>query len=624
MVKNDSIISSFETSVFTKDYKKAYNDLIHLLTEIDPTGLHLTKNNLFDNQEDSQINATRIVSCCIHLLSDKKFKLNKMKYLQLLNHKKNIDSLFRVSGFHTNKSALNFFVKQYTKTSNNNSKESNLHKMLIFMSLADHNKESLDLLLKIDKSITLPYVLAVLSSSVIFQENENDAREKLLEYGKHLSTESIEYVNTGLLAITWMHTSYAKKQNKHYFKGYLNQIMNNTLVNDGFLNPKLEKIDRCKRRPKILVLAEVFFSHHAMSRCYSNYIIQLKREFEVVLFCAADTVDEDAAILFDSYFAFDQSQNSIHQISKLISQQKPDIIFYPSIGMATWVIALLSIRFAPLQIAATGHPATTMSKTIDYLIAPEFLLEYEDCYSENLVTLPNALDNTHISIDRNSYPEIKIKKASKSIKIAINGKSSKINTELLSICEIVSAKIKSESNISIEWVFFTNETSFLHYHCQYEINKRLENASVIKSQTYKDYLVDLNDCDIALSPFPFGGSNSNIDLLRLAIPLVYLTGKEAHSRTDEFYFRNFNLTESLACNDTDEVIRNLIRLIEDEGHRIQIIESILKANTDSLLITEGILEKSDVLDSFLWLWKNHSQNPNDNTKKISHKNITSS
>jgi predicted O-linked N-acetylglucosamine transferase (SPINDLY family) len=65
----------------------------------------------------------------------------------------------------------------------------------------------------------------------------------------------------------------------------------------------------------------------------------------------------------------------------------PDIIYYPSIGMAIWVIAMASLRLAPIQVMTYGHPATSNSPYIDYGII-EADCCVEDRFSEKMVTLP--------------------------------------------------------------------------------------------------------------------------------------------------------------------------------------------------------------------------------------------
>ncbi|MGB0496330.1 MAG: hypothetical protein ACPGJI_08230 [Kangiellaceae bacterium] len=615
-----SLLENFECSIYQKNHKQAYQCLIQLLKIIDSTGFQYEKNNLFDSSESARVVATRIMSGFISLLTEKSFKLDFDNYLNLLNVKKNIDSISKVSGFHESNNYSSYLLKQYETATNTRLKQNYLYKLLISMRLEDHSADSLNFLIDLDAKTTLPYVLALLSNPVILNNKAHLVREKLLSFGSILANQTIEFTNTGLLATAWMHSSYGIREDKHLIKSSLNQIMHNTLIKDGFKPPAIKELDSAIVKPKILILAEVFFSQHAMGRCYAKYIIQLKRQFNVVLFASQDSVDEEAISYFDDSIIFDQSLTNIHQISKLISEQQADIVYYPSVGMSTWVISLLTIRFAPIQIATMGHPATTLSDKIDYLVLPQFLSEFPECYSERILTLPNDLSNTHKSILDENFPKPRIKNQTEIIRIAVNGKSFKVNPLLLQTCQEINDRLTAiMSDKSIEWIFFTNEMGILHYHCEYEIKKWLGNAQVLPAQTYEGYLQTLNQCDIALATFPFGGSNSIIDLLRLGIPLVYLTGKEAHSRCEEMFCGYFDLIEGLACKTTEQVCANLVRLIENDDYRVQLCQKILKKDASILLITPDIKLKTDLVDTFLWVWKNHSSVLEKDLKFISYK-----
>jgi predicted O-linked N-acetylglucosamine transferase (SPINDLY family) len=61
----------------------------------------------------------------------------------------------------------------------------------------------------------------------------------------------------------------------------------------------------------------------------------------------------------------------VRALAAEISARKPALILYLSVGMASTIIALASLRLAPIQCASYGHMATTMSPTIDYYILPK-------------------------------------------------------------------------------------------------------------------------------------------------------------------------------------------------------------------------------------------------------------
>jgi predicted O-linked N-acetylglucosamine transferase (SPINDLY family) len=68
-----------------------------------------------------------------------------------------------------------------------------------------------------------------------------------------------------------------------------------------------------------------------------------------------------------------------------------DVLIYPEIGMDPMTVRLASLRLAPHQAAAWGHPETTGLPTIDYYLSAQGLEPHgaEALYSEQLVRLPN-------------------------------------------------------------------------------------------------------------------------------------------------------------------------------------------------------------------------------------------
>ena len=72
----------------------------------------------------------------------------------------------------------------------------------------------------------------------------------------------------------------------------------------------------------------------------------------------------------------------------LARELRPDIIYYPSIGLSPLAVPLSNLRLAPLQLAAAGHPATTHAPGIDAMLVEEDTLGDAACFSERVVTLP--------------------------------------------------------------------------------------------------------------------------------------------------------------------------------------------------------------------------------------------
>ena len=197
----------------------------------------------------------------------------------------------------------------------------------------------------------------------------------------------------GLLcaADCYMHCSYVDEPDKHEIKRVINQKM--IEVVRGLIN-----VEECTRktvrkdRPTILMPLEWFGSHHAMFRCYTPAILELKQRFRVVALCrdSQEDVNDEARAIFDKCVLLPPDTTTIDTVAKAINAEEPDILYYPSIGMSPWYVALSNFRLAPIQVMAPGHPATTMSKCIDYIVSDGDLFGDSQDYTEKLVPLPTG------------------------------------------------------------------------------------------------------------------------------------------------------------------------------------------------------------------------------------------
>ena len=75
-----------------------------------------------------------------------------------------------------------------------------------------------------------------------------------------------------------------------------------------------------------------------------------------------------------------------------IAAHRPDVLWYPEVGMDPTASALAALRLAPLQIASWGHPVTTGLPTIDCFLSGMLLEgpQAEAHYRERLVRLPGT------------------------------------------------------------------------------------------------------------------------------------------------------------------------------------------------------------------------------------------
>lgn len=112
--------------------------------------------------------------------------------------------------------------------------------------------------------------------------------------------------------------------------------------------------------------------------------------FEAHVFQLDGTSDGETEFARSHVSGFVAAPHSLPAWVLAIRAAQPDVLIYPEIGMDPLTVQLASLRLAPLQAAAWGHPETTGLPTMDlYLSAEDF--EPADAsayYTEQLVRLP--------------------------------------------------------------------------------------------------------------------------------------------------------------------------------------------------------------------------------------------
>src|SRR6266704_3221669 len=142
---------------------------------------------------------------------------------------------------------------------------------------------------------------------------------------------------------------------------------------------------------RIRIVSHHFRNHSVWNAIIKGWFEQLDRKrFSVHAFYLG--VDQDRETLFAQSHAshFEQGGRGLRQWVEAILGQQLDVLIYPGIGMDPITVKLASLRLAPVQVAAWGHPETTGLPTIDYYLSAEDLEPpgAQGNYTEELVTLP--------------------------------------------------------------------------------------------------------------------------------------------------------------------------------------------------------------------------------------------
>jgi predicted O-linked N-acetylglucosamine transferase (SPINDLY family) len=471
----------------------------------------------------------------------------------LLLRKQTIINIFCASGY-GNMGHLKKFMSQPNKEGLHFSYK----KFLIYLSIIDIDdvpEEYLTLILKFEPKIIFKLLAGWLSQRAIFTEIGEKNRSNLFNYGSYIENAKISIQELNLIFQPWMYCTYSSGNNKNEIKKYFNKLILNSIkpqIPDNYF-PKYVK----KLLPKILVIHENFNSKHAMFRCYSELINSLNDKFKVVGFAETLKIDKEAEKIHSQTLTFDKSKQNIIEVIKLINSVKADIILYPSVGMESWAVALSNLRLAPIQIACQGHPATTNSDSIDYVISSEIQGKPEKIYSEKLLFINMSGPIFAAKDDLPKILPLKTRIDDGFIHIAVNSKIMKISYRLLNICR----RLNLHSKVPIKFHFFPGLRPAEYHGISKKIKTQLHNVVVHEYLKYPEFLQEIKNCDFALAGLPFGNTNGTVDACLLGIPTVAYFGEDLASQTDDFVLNIAGFPSWLVNRSDEDYFNTALSLI---------------------------------------------------------------
>lgn len=131
--------------------------------------------------------------------------------------------------------------------------------------------------------------------------------------------------------------------------------------------------------------------HSVWNAIIKGWLQRLDRgRFDVRLFHLGQANDVETALAKTMATHYTYGKSDLVEWSQLILGHQLDVLVYPEIGMDPVTAKLASLRLAPLQAAAWGHPHTSGLPTIDCFLSAEALepAGAEAHYTERLVRLP--------------------------------------------------------------------------------------------------------------------------------------------------------------------------------------------------------------------------------------------
>ena len=613
--KQPSVIR-FEQEVAAKNYEAACVELLDILSKIDTNfggveGIEIDyPSQLNDELVQDKIKhfCTRVAVAMSELFSDPKLDISEGGAQRFFTLQRWINMIFASSPFVNADHVLQTYNRNPDKTNLSDfhldNARSSLIKFCIFYLPESNVNVNLDALWNLDPELCASLCFALQSPRFIGTDQAFSKRGTLLQWfpEKLATIENLNNVPSAISHDVYMHCSYDIAENKHWVKKALNQVIRRHLLQGGWTDRDVTKLGERNGKPVMVVLLEHFHSSHSIYRTHSTSMIAARERFHLIG-VGNEAVDAAGQAVFDEFHLLkgDNIFSKLNELKEICEKNGAAVLYMPSIGMDLTTIFASNTRLAPVQVIALGHPATTHSDFIEYVIVEDDYVGSEKCFSEQLLRLPkdalpyvpSALAPQHVEYRLRENPEV--------VNIGIASTTMKLNPYFLAALKA----IRDRANVKVHFHFALGQSSGVtHPYVERFIKSYLGNdATAHPHAPYDQYLRILHNCDMMVNPFPFGNTNGIIDMVTLGLVGICKTGSEVHEHIDEGLFKRLGLPEWLIANTVDEYVERAVRLAENHQERLALRRHIIENNGLQTLFTGDPSPMGKVLLEKFEEWK---------------------
>jgi hypothetical protein len=572
-------LEGFEYLCYTRDHEGGARELVRLLQLIDRNYGKLSEQfslsvspAITPGELESHV-LTRITSAITALFSDPGFSISPDGFGQLINLQRWLSSLFAASTF-INCDHILRSLNLLGPGGDYRIAEQDLVKFCLLYSPESELPLDVEMLWAQNPTLAAALFMALMSPRFLGTPAAHSKREALLAWlpGRLEQLDSLDALPVNVLHDVYMHCSYADLPERHSIKASINRLIERKLASVGIRSvpPRPAPARIAGQKPLMLVLLEWFSGGHSIYRTHSLTLQAARRDFQVVAVGYGANVDALGREVFDEFIELAQPDDlfaCLRELTALAEARRPEVFYMPSVGMFQITLFASNLRFAPLQVAALGHPATTASRHIDCISVEEDFVGDPACFSERLLRLPADGQPYRPSAITVNLPRM-AREDSEVVSVAVAATTMKLNPRFLRACQAIAVRTHRETGKRVRFHFLLGQAQGLLFPQVVRLIERyVGDATVYAHQPYPDYMATLNRCDLFLSPFPFGNTNGIIDALTVGLPGVCKTGPQVFEHIDEGLFRRVGLPDWTIAQTLEEYVQAAVRLAGDYPQR---------------------------------------------------------
>jgi CRISPR-associated protein Csy1 len=303
-----------------------------------------------------------------------------------------------------------------------------------------------------------------------------------------------------------------------------------------------------------------FFRECTTGRYFERWITDLPRDrFEVFVYHLRPPGDAVGSNLFEraDHYRYVAQWRPSH-LAPLIRGDSLDILVYPELGMNATTFAVASLKLAPVQCAAWGHPVTTGLPTIDAFFSCATMepSDGDAHYTERLIRLPGIGTRYRMPIvpsdvDRSRFglpPDIPLFLCPQSL-FKIHPDDDVRMAQVLEAVPRAHLVLFQGRHPTLSATF----TERLRAACTaigVDLDARIH---MLEQCSHDDYLRINACCDAMLDTSRWSGGNTALDALACALPIVALPGGFMRGRQSMAMLQQIGAGDLVARDDADYV-----------------------------------------------------------------------
>lgn len=588
-------LNALEYFCYRREHEKAGTELIRLLQLIDRNYGFLSGLDTWSQSveaipiiEDHLL--VRLTSAISSLVSDPAFRFSEEGLAQITPLQRWLAALFAASPFRNADHVLRSLGTDQMARTDLGIPFGVVDKFYLFYLPDSEVTVDWDILWNFDRKVAARLAIMLMSPRFLGTRAAHQKREMLLRWlPERLSQlDTIDDLPVGVLHDVYMYSSYADLPAKHAIKKPINELIARKLRNIGLFDiERKAKASVVDEKPVAVVVLEWFSKNHSIYRTHSLTMERLRDRFHVIGIGYEHTVDEFGRAVFDEFISISEGDvwSNVSQIRDLCQTRNAQVLYMPSVGMFPVTMVMACLRVAPLQVMALGHPATTHSEKIDYVVVEEDYVGDERCFSEKILKLP-ADGMPYRPPEAMRALELKpLARSNDVVRIAVASSTMKLNPRFFGMCE----RIVREVSVQVEFHFLVGQAIGLVNHQVRNLIYRIlgDRAVVYGHQNYDEYMNVIAGCDMFINPYPFGNTNGIVDTVWAGLVGVCRSGPEVNEHIDDGMFRRLGFPEWMIAKTDEEYLAAVKRLVESESERKRFSKDFAGPSAVEKLIFEG-------------------------------------